>query len=258
VLVVGGGLTGIEVATDIATRFRSIAPSDQSADLPPASPRVILADHKPWIGSDMGESARPVIAEALQALGVETRPGVSVTAVDADGAVLSNGERIATKTVVWCAGMKANPLASALPVSLDSMGRVPVDQFLRVVSVPRLFAAGDVAALAVDDTHGSVMSCQHSRPMGRFAGHNAIQDLLGRPMLKLQIPWYTTIVDLGGWGAVYTEGWDRRVVATGAAAKRTKEIINRQRIYPPLTGDRQALLDAAAPVVHAPPQRFDR
>ena len=66
----------------------------------------------------------------------------------------------------------------------------------------------------------------------------------------------TTILDLGGWGAVYTEGWDRQVVATGAAAKRTKEIINRQRIYPPLNGDRKALLDAAAPVVQTAPQRF--
>jgi NADH dehydrogenase len=92
--------------------------------------------------------------------------------------------------------------------------------------------------------------------MGRFAGNNAVADLLNRPMLPLEISWYSTILDLGGWGAVYTEGWDRRVVASGAAAKRTKEIINRQRIYPPLSSDRQALLNAAAPVVQAPPQRF--
>ena len=108
----------------------------------------------------------------------------------------------------------------------------------------------------VDADHASVMSCQHSRPMGRFAGHNAVCDLLGQPMLPLQIPWYTTILDLGAWGAVYTEGWDRHLVAKGADAKRTKEIINRQRIYPPVSGDRQAIFDAAAPVVQAPPQRF--
>jgi NADH dehydrogenase len=92
--------------------------------------------------------------------------------------------------------------------------------------------------------------------MGRFAGHNAACDLLGLPMLPLRIDWYTTILDLGPWGAVYTQGWDRRVVAQGPAAKRTKEIINRQRIYPPLTRDRRALLDAAAPVVQAPPDLF--
>jgi NADH dehydrogenase len=256
VLVVGGGLTGIEVATDIATRFRMTGATAHPSYVPSASPRVILADHKPWIGSDMGESARQVIAEALQALGIEARPGVSVAAVDAEGATLSDGERIHTKTVIWCAGMKAHPIGAQLPVPLDRFGRVPVDHFLRVASVPAVFAAGDIAVLAVDEGHDSVMSCQHSRPMGRFAGHNAVCGLLGRPMLELHIPWYTTIVDLGGWGAVYTEGWDRRVVATGAAAKRTKEIINRERIYPPLNGDRQALLDAAAPVIQAPPERF--
>ena len=110
------------------------------------------------------------------------------------------------------------------------------------------------------DDHLSVMSCQHARPMGRFAGHNAVCDLLGRPMLPLRIDWYMTCLDLGAWGAVYTEGWDRRVVATGQAAKRTKQIINCQRIYPPRSRDRRQILDAAAPIVQAPPlqRREDR
>ena len=92
--------------------------------------------------------------------------------------------------------------------------------------------------------------------MGRFAGHNAVCDLLGRPVLPLRIDWYTTILDLGAWGAVYTEGWDRRVVSTREAAKRTKQLINCQRIYPPGTRDRRQILDAAAPVVQMPPPQF--
>ena len=88
--------------------------------------------------------------------------------------------------------------------------------------------------------------------MGRFAGYNVVCDLLGEPTLPLAIDWYTTIVDLGPWGAVYTEGWDRRVVAQRAAAKRTKETINRQRIYPPLSRDRREILAAAAPAVRRP------
>ena len=88
--------------------------------------------------------------------------------------------------------------------------------------------------------------------MGRFAGHNAVCDLLGLPLLPLRIDWYTTILDLGPWGALYTEGWDRHVVATGEAAKRTKRLINGQRIYPPLNGDTAAILAAAAPVVQMP------
>jgi NADH dehydrogenase len=91
--------------------------------------------------------------------------------------------------------------------------------------------------------------------MGRYAGHNVVCDLLGLDMLPLQIDWYTTILDLGPWGAVYTEGWDRHLVAQGAAAKRTKQLINGQRIYPP-RHVRADILQAAAPVVQAPPPHY--
>jgi NADH:ubiquinone reductase (H+-translocating) len=255
-LVVGGGLTGIEAATELvdklATARQSVKASDQT---PPV--HVIIADRKPWIGSDMGDSARPVIAEALHALNVEMRPGVSVAAVEPDCAVLTTGERVATSTVVWCAGMRASPLTELFPAARDALGRLPVDAFMRVIGQPAVFAAGDAAWLLIDGRHASVMSCQHSRPMGRFAGHNVVADLMGQPMLALSIDWYTTILDLGAWGAVYTEGWDRKVVTQGKAAKRTKEIINCQRIYPPRSGDRREILAASAPVIQAPPQRFE-
>jgi NADH dehydrogenase len=152
--------------------------------------------------------------------------------------------------------MRANPLTELFPVERDRFGRVPVDRFMRVEGVPHVFAAGDAGCAVVDDRHNSVMSCQHARPMGRFAGHNAVCDLLGRPMLPLRIDWYVTCLDLGAWGAVYTEGWDRRVAATGAAAKQTKQLINCQRIYPPRSNDRRQILDAAAPVVQAPPPKY--
>jgi NADH dehydrogenase len=141
-------------------------------------------------------------------------------------------------------------------VKRDRFGRIPVDRFMKVEGMDATFAAGDVAGAVLDDRHASVMSCQHARPMGRFAGHNAVCDLLDKPMLPLRIDWYVTCLDLGPWGAVYTEGWDRRVVATGAAAKRTKQIINCERIYPPRSASARQILDAAAPTVQAPPPRF--
>jgi NADH dehydrogenase len=254
VLVVGGGLTGVEVATEIFGKLRAAIAKAPATGLG-ALPRVILADHQAWIGSDMGD-ARPVIAEALESLGVETRPGVSVVSVDAQGATLATGERIPAATVVWCAGMQADPLTARFPVARDRLGRMPVDAHLKIEDMPAEFAAGDVAWLPIDGTHASVMSCQHARPMGRFAGYNVVCDLLGQPMLPLHIDWYVTCLDLGPWGAVYTQGWDRQVAAKGAAAKRTKEIINRQRIYPPRSRNRREILDAAAPVVQAPPDQL--
>lgn len=234
VVVVGAGLTGIETACELPVRLGDGA-------------RVVLVDQNPWVGSDMGSSARPVIEQALKDNGVETRTGVSVTAVTKSAVTLSSGEQIEPATVIWCAGMRASPLAGQLSVACDRLGRVRVDDHLRVIGVPAVFAAGDVAAAQMDDGHLSVMSCQHGRPMGRYAGHNVISDLLGAPLLPLRISWYVTVLDLGPAGAVYTEGWERRVVASGAAAKKTKQTINTRRIYPPRNGDRTALLAAAAP-----------
>jgi NADH:ubiquinone reductase (H+-translocating) len=248
VLVVGAGLTGIEVATEMADRLRAALAAD-----PKAKARVILADRAEGIGSDMGESARPVIAEALRALHVETRPGIAVATIDASGATLTTDERIDAETVIWCAGMEASPLTACFPVDRDRLGRLPVKASLKIDGLAAEFAAGDVAWFAIDGTHSCVMSCQHGRPMGRFAGHNVVCDLLSEPMMPLTIGWYTTILDLGAWGALYTEGWDRQVVAQRAIAKRTKETINRQRIYPPLSCDRQEILAAAAPIVQPPP-----
>jgi len=201
----------------------------------------------------MGSSARPVIEAALRTTGVQSRLGVSVSSVDEFGVTLSTGERLDASTVVWCAGMRANPLTADLGVARDRLGRVPVDDYLRVDGVPDVFAAGDVAVARMDDTHLSVMSCQHGRPMGRFAGYNVISDLLGEPLLALRIPWYVTVLDLGPAGAVYTEGWDRQVISTGAEAKATKRTINCERIYPPLNGNRDAILAAAVPALQSRP-----
>lgn len=248
-VVVGAGLTGIEAACELPARLQAVR---ERAGL--AGPgRVVLVDHNPRVGSDMGDGARPVIEAALAALGVECRLGVRVVSLDGSEIRFDSGEAIATQTVVWCAGMRASPLTAGCGVPTDALGRLPVDADLRVEGLSGVFAAGDSARLALEDGHDTVMSCQHGRPMGRFAGHNAVCDLLGLPLLPLRIDWYTTILDLGPWGALYTEGWDRRVVATGEAAKRTKRLINGQRIYPPLNGDRAAILAAAAPVIQRPP-----
>jgi NADH dehydrogenase len=244
-VVVGAGLTGIETACELPARLAALFPD--------AAPRIVLVDRNPHVGSDMGSSARPVIEAALDTLGVQTRLGAGVTAVDANAVTLSTGEVLPASTVVWCAGMRANPLTADLGVPRDRLGRLPVDDYLRVIGVADVFAAGDVASARMDDTHLSVMSCQHGRPMGRFAGYNVISDLLDEPMLSLRIPWYVTVLDLGPTGAVYTEGWDRQVVASGADAKATKLTINGQRIYPPLDGDRDAILAAAAPTLQTRP-----
>ena len=201
----------------------------------------------------IGEHSRQTINGALSALGVETRLNVSVISVHANGIKLSSGEFISAKTVVWCAGMQASPVGAAFATERDRHGRLIVDRFMRATGLRHVFAAGDVASSVIDGIHSTVMSCQFARPMGRFAGHNVVADLFSLPMLPLQIDSYVTVLDLGAWGALYTVGWDRQVHAVGASAKMTKQIINRERIYPPRTRSRSDLLGAAAPTIQTPP-----
>jgi NADH:ubiquinone reductase (H+-translocating) len=245
VVVVGAGFTGIEVAAEMPARLDKAGVTGKR--------RIILVDPNPVVGAAIGAHGAPVVDEALAALGVETRCGVRANEIDAAGITLSSGESIAAQTVVWCAGMRASPLAATLAGERDTSGRLVVDEFMRVKGLTNIFAAGDVACGVLDGAHKTVMSCQFARPMGRYAGHNVVADLFGEPMLPLTIDWYVTVLDLGEWGALYTTGWDRTVRTTGAAAKLTKQTINHQRIYPPLNGSRDDLLAAAEPTVQAPP-----
>ena len=244
VLVIGAGLTGIEIACEMPNRLKAVGIQ---------SGRVILADRLQHIGSDIGIHARAVIHRALDNLGIEVRTAIKIAAIGDHGVTLTDGERISARTVVWCAGMVASPLAARLPAERDRWGRLLVDEYLKVEGLDDMYAAGDIAAANIDNGHTSVMSCQHARPMGRFAGHNAVSDLLGEKSLPLHIPWYSTCLDLGPAGAVQTQGWNRLIVATGAKAKETKKMINCVRIYPPKSRDRSEILAAAAPVVQAPP-----
>jgi NADH dehydrogenase len=246
VVVVGAGFTGIEVATEMPSKLERALPTGEN--------RVILVDHNPVVGATIGANARPVICEALAALRIETRLGTKVTAIDARGISLATGETIPAQTVVWCVGMRASPLAAMLGGKLDRLGRVTADQFMRAAGLTNVFAAGDVAYSLVDGVHPTVMSCQFARPMGRFAGHNAVADLFGQPMIPLRIDWYVTVLDLGTWGALYTVGWDRQLLSSGQNTKVIKQTINHKRIYPPRGGTREATLAAAAPELQAPPQ----
>lgn len=250
-VVVGSGATGIELACELPGRLRQVARASGQADAQ-AEVRVVLVDRGDKIARHLG-GAQAVIERSCRELGIELLTGVSLAAVDAQGVTLSDGTHIAAATVAWCGGMRANALTACISTDLDAQGRLFVDACMRVRNVPDVFAAGDVAHALIDGVHPSIMSCQHARPMGRYAGHNAVCELFGRDMLRLDIDWYTNIIDLGPIGAVYAQGWDRVVVAQGEQAKAAKRVINQERIYPPRNGDRAAILAAAAPVVQRPP-----
>jgi NADH:ubiquinone reductase (H+-translocating) len=212
-----------------------------------AMPRVIVVERNNAIAPDMGAGPRPVIEDALKKLGVETRLGAGIAALDKSGVTLSDGERIETETVIWAAGIRAAPLTAQIPAERDKFGRLLVDRDLRVLGVADVFATGDAARAACDDLGNyALMSCQHATRMGAFAGNNAAAELLGVPPKPYHQKAYVTCLDLGEAGALFTRGWERRVEMVGDVAKKTKQEINTVWIYPP-KAERAAALASADP-----------
>ncbi|MFK3968664.1 NAD(P)/FAD-dependent oxidoreductase [Ensifer adhaerens] len=241
VVVAGGGFTGIETAAEMPHRLRSALGKD--ADI-----RVIIVERSSAIGPDLGPGPRPVIEQALSELGVETRLLSPIISVDHEGVTLTCGDRIEASTVVWTTGVRANPITRQIDAVKDSFGRLHVDRNLKVVGHEDVFATGDVACAATDDRgNRTMMSCQHAQNLGRSSGYNVAADLLGVEPIPYSQEKYVTCLDLGPWGAVYTEGWDRQIKLTGAEAKKLKTAINTTWIYPPVA-DRAAALEAADPL----------
>ncbi|MBB5502225.1 NAD(P)/FAD-dependent oxidoreductase [Paraburkholderia sp. MM5384-R2] len=234
VAVVGCGFTGIEVATELPKRMRGLFGAD-------AAVRVVVIGSQGDIGPDLGPNPRPYVSEAFESLGVEAMLGSGVVSVDADGVRTASGTHIEAMTVIWAGGMRASSLAAQVSSRIDPLGRVEVTPDLRVAEAPDVFVAGDVARARCDDEHYALMSCQHAIVMGQFGGHNVAADLIGVPTLEYRQPFYATCLDLGEWGAVYSEAWDRQIKLTHAEGKTRKQMINTQWIYPPAPNRTEAL-----------------
>lgn len=237
VVVCGAGFTGIELAAELPKRLLGLIPN----------PRIIMVESADEIGPGLGPGPRPVITQAMKDLQVEVRTGTAVSSVDAEGLTLATGERIEAKTIIWTAGVVATPLTQQIDGPKDSLCRLHVDQNLRTLSTEHVYATGDAAhALADDKGHHALMSCQHALQLGRVSGYNAAADLLGEPTVEYSQADYACCLDLGPCGAVIGRGWEREVSITGDRAKKVKEYINRQLIYPPV--DVLEALNLADPV----------
>ena len=241
VVVCGGGFTGIETATEMSSRLRAI--------LGEGNARVVLIDRGASVGAALGAGITPAIVAASEQAGVEWLTGTSVMAVDAGGVTLDNGEYIASKTVIWTAGVKASPLTAQVAGERDGFGRLRVDDHLKVIGQAHIYATGDMAWAAVDALgNHALMTCQHAIPMGRHSGNNAMADLLGVAPVAYRQPKYVTCLDLGDWGAAYSEGWARELKLQGQEGKDLKRQINSVWIYPP-AADRAQALAAADPLI---------
>jgi NADH dehydrogenase len=242
VVVAGGGFTGIETATEMPARLRAIF--GEEADF-----EVIIVDRGEKVGASMGTEIAKSIAEASTELGVKWHLKSSVVAVDENGVTLADGQRIEANTVVWTTGVRASSLTEQIPAERDHLGRLHVDAHLKVIGQDDIFATGDVAYAATDEIGNyALMTCQHAISLGRHAGNNVAAQILGVDPTPYSQPKYVTCLDLGAWGAVYTEGWDRQVKLVKEEGKSLKTQINTVWIYPP-AANRETAWAAADPLI---------
>ncbi len=245
VVVCGGGFTGIEMALELPGRLREILGSD-------AKTRVVVVERGAQPGGRWSKALRDVISEASTELGVEWLVNAEVESVDASGVTLKDGRTLASQTVIWTVGVQANGLTTQIDAPRDRLGRLHVNSELQVVGHDDIYATGDVAYAATDDKgNHALMTCQHAILLGKFAGNNAAASLLNVAPLPYRQETYVTCLDLGAWGAVYTEGWDQRVKLTREEAKKLKMSIVSELIYPPLAEKATAfnIADPLAPFV---------
>jgi len=248
IAILGGGITGLELATELPVTFKKIA-KEYNVTFP--KPTIYLLDRNK-ISKNVGASTELAIQDALDSAGINCIDFAAIDRIENNTVVYNQTKSITVDLIVSTLGLRANKLSKQLNQSIDSLGRVYVNKYLQLSNYLNCFCAGDIAHAKPDETHPPIMSCQQGRPQGRYAGYNAIAFLSNQSMRIYSQPNYVTCIDLGRFGAVYTQGWERTLVKTGVEAKKIKQHINQERIYPPNTTNKNKILEAGA-LAYVPP-----
>ena len=182
-VVLGGGPTGVETAGALTELFGMVFAKDFRR-LDVGAARVVLLEMSDALLGPFSGRAQRHAREQLQRRGVEVRLGERVTAVGPDAVTLASGEVIPTCTVVWAAGVRANPLADALGVEQARGGRIVVGPDLRIPAHPEAFVIGDLAA--IQGAGGALLPqvAQVAKQSGTYVGKQVSRSLRGRTAVK--------------------------------------------------------------------------
>jgi NADH dehydrogenase len=198
-VVVGAGPTGVELSGALcevaqhalARDFRRINPAQARVILLEGSDRVL-----PPYTPALSEKAR----QQLIRLGVDVRTGQRVTAIDAEGVSIGSSH-IATRTVLWAAGVGGSGFGRALGVPLDRTGRVLVEPDLSIAGHPHVFVVGDLACLAQDGIQVPAVAPAATQE-GRLAAHNVLRAMRGEPTLPFRYQNKGSLATIGRSAAV--------------------------------------------------------
>ena len=219
-VVVGAGYTGTEVAAQGALLTAALA--REHPPLRGQQMRWTLLDSSPRVLHQLDERLSRTAHRVLEKRGVEVHVGESVTEADDDGVRLTTGERIDTRTLVWCVGVRPDPLVAELGLPTDN-GRLVVDPYLAVPGCQDVVACGDAAAVPdlTRPGHITAMTAQHAVRQGKLAGHNVAASLGRGRRRRYRHHDLGFLVELGGGDAaanplgVALSGFPAAVVTRG-------------------------------------------
>ncbi|WP_027344694.1 NAD(P)/FAD-dependent oxidoreductase [Hamadaea tsunoensis] len=214
VVVVGGGLTGLEAATEIA---------EARPDLDVAlAARGELGD---WLSPNGRRHLRKVVGK----LGITVHEHAAVTGVEAGRVALAEGEAIPAEVTVWTTGFAVHPIAQATDLRVTGAGRIVVDETMRSVSHPDVYAIGDAASAMGAGNKPLRMSCASGTPMAWQAADAIAARLTGRKIPKAPLGYFNQCISLGRKEGLiqYVTSDDRavRAVLTGRFAALYKELV---------------------------------
>ncbi|MFJ5774896.1 NAD(P)/FAD-dependent oxidoreductase [Streptomyces sp. NPDC093094] len=214
VTVVGGGLTGLEAATEIA---------EARPDLD-----VALVAHGAF-GDWLSGKGRGHLRKVFAGLGIRVHEHAAVTAVEAGHVVTADGTEIPAAVTVWTTGFAVHPIARATTLEVGDTGQIVVDRTMRSVSHPDVYAVGD-AALATGPADKPLrMSCASGVPTAWQAADAIAARLTGGKVPTVPLRYFQQCVSLGrGEGLIQFVTADDRAVGsalTGRLAARYKELI---------------------------------
>jgi NADH dehydrogenase len=203
-VVVGAGYAGTELTAQMARLSDNLL--ENFPGIRRGEVTWMLLDMAPAIMPELGRKLGASALKVLRARGVDVRLETSLSRVEADSVTLTDGTQVRCSTVVWAAGVTANPLVATLGLPLER-GRLVVRPTLDVEGHPELFAIGDAAAVPdLTDRSKSGKLCpptaQHAMRQGPAAARNIAAVISGTPMRAYRHRDLGLVVDLGGSAAV--------------------------------------------------------
>jgi NADH dehydrogenase len=217
--VVGGGSTGVEVSGALAELLHAEMNQDYP-NLPVDSAQVLLYEGAPHLLGPFKPELQKYALKALEERGVKVHTGTGVRKVAPASIELANGETVKTHTLIWAAGLKANPIVQSLGVELGHGGRIPVDPDLQVKNHPGVFAIGDIATMTDGETGKPLPGLGATALQALFAVLTgsitslpiiwAVADVAMGVMTLLNV---TTIVLLSPWAIAVLADYERSLAA---------------------------------------------